>query len=790
MEKTAPIRVKIWPGLMSAADPHDLAPGGAQVQENLTCLSTGMLEVRKGIQKSSGFTPSSPSAYDLISLFNLQRPDADFLVTFNTNGAIEGKRSSTAFSIATGKSTERPYCFTKTRKGYMVCVNGIDRGVIWRGMDSAAIPLGVDPPASAPTVTTPGSGGATAGDYTIGVRFRDDDGNYSNFCDFQTVTAADSDKFEYSDIPQSAQDRVTHMEIWRSLADTPEVLYYIGEVSDGTTTFTTDTSTDNDLIAAAVADATKVLPITNPDGTPYANRYTPPPDTKSVAVPLQNRMLYAVDHRYTKGTAATTNASATITGTGTAWTSEMVGRYFYMDGLSVPLVIESVDSATQLTATENADATLSAGAYAIMPDPADADAIFFSEEDLEEAVPAVNRVTLQQQWRDSDRMTGVISFGSVAYVTRERHIYTLTFVRQPQVDADSRLLAQRGCLNQNTFDFHEGMAYVMDQAGIYRLTVSGSITPLSGPIQDKFSEGVIDFSKSEWFHACADYEEEIVRFFVAFVGDSGTRPKNALCFNIRENQWWVEPYIDEIGGSCRANSSGRLRAMCAGEDDVIFTMSEGTTDVVTSEVRGTATSSGNDTLTDSGATFATSVVGAPIAIISGTGKGQIRKIIARPSGTQVQVDSNWTTNPSTDSVYLIGAIAWVYKTGMLTFAPVEKDIQRMIGIVFTPTTDENTFDVRRYINHEASPENYPLGYQISPSLLTREQGDPNLVVNMKLQRSARAKSAGYAEVLFSGVTPERFEGERFVTLELRGYQGDDRIVINDLVFQGMLLGID
>lgn len=39
-----------WPGLISNADPHDLPPGGATVQQNFTCLVPGKLTGRKGLR--------------------------------------------------------------------------------------------------------------------------------------------------------------------------------------------------------------------------------------------------------------------------------------------------------------------------------------------------------------------------------------------------------------------------------------------------------------------------------------------------------------------------------------------------------------------------------------------------------------------------------------------------------------------------------------------------------------------------------------------------------------------
>lgn len=42
------IRVEKWLGQMSNADPHDLPPGAAQIQENVVSTTPGQLETRLG----------------------------------------------------------------------------------------------------------------------------------------------------------------------------------------------------------------------------------------------------------------------------------------------------------------------------------------------------------------------------------------------------------------------------------------------------------------------------------------------------------------------------------------------------------------------------------------------------------------------------------------------------------------------------------------------------------------------------------------------------------------------
>lgn len=72
--------------------------------------------------------------------------------------------------------------------------------------------------------------------------------------------------------------------------------------------------------------------------------------------------------------------------------------------------------------------------------------------------------------------------------------------------------------------------------------------------------------------------------------------------------------------------------------------------------RGTATSGGASTITNTGASFGTDskYVGAKIKIIGGTGNGQSRTILSH-TGTVISVTSNWDIQPDNTSRYVVYA---------------------------------------------------------------------------------------------------------------------------------------
>ena len=58
-------------------------------------------------------------------------------------------------TIKTGLDTTNPMVFAKTRHGYLIGVNGIDRGIFWDGRSALVNELGIDPPSTPPTMLTP-----------------------------------------------------------------------------------------------------------------------------------------------------------------------------------------------------------------------------------------------------------------------------------------------------------------------------------------------------------------------------------------------------------------------------------------------------------------------------------------------------------------------------------------------------------------------------------------------------------------------------------------------------------
>lgn len=800
-------------GMVTNADAADIPRGAAQFQENVQSIIQGQLVGRGGsipCVYSNGVTPAGRAAffnpltdptYPVMSMFNCHRPAGDAILYETTDGVVRmgyGARVVTpntalsGYPIGTGFNTFARLCFTKDRRQNVYGVNGLQRGFRWDTMTAAVEQIGITAPLAAPTIALAGGGGASEGDYYLSYRYYDNTlpiPNYSSLSEDTVVTAAVNQKFNWSGLSVPTEARVAGVELYRSAvgAAGQNKRYLIANIPLASIAagYTTDTSTDAALIAAAAAAPDTSLFIQYPNGQLCARRFELPPDFKKVMVMHQDRAWYMCDVSYTEGT-ATTNGTTTITGSNTAWTSAMEGRYLYSNAEFLPLLITAVGSPTSLTVSTAASSSLAGQAYSIRPDPSYRNAAFYSEQDEPESVPtSQNIVTIQQSGgNDEDEWVGAMPFGAVLYALFDRHIYTISSYSQPVLDADVRLLANRGAFNQRCWDIHEGVAYLMDAAGPYTMTPGGAIEPIGAAIQNYFRDNV-NMAFKETFHVCCDPLLEVVRFFLVFTSDSVTYPKRAFVYNMRTKGWWLERYHCQFGDSAKTELNSRLRAIAGGPDQTVYFMGQGYTDGVQAQVRGTATGATSTTLTDTAASFTDLMIGAPVVIVSGTGKGQERIITAR-TGTQLTV-ATWTTIPSTDSVYMIGGVVWDYKGPRLQVEQSEEWQMRGVEVDFEPTTGTCTLDVRRYWNNDSTPENNVISEtvpQTSNPLVTMIAGDPSQTVDLRLLRGEEGNSAGRALCPFAGRSFDRFESKQELILELTGVQGDEKIVIYDASIMG------
>lgn len=202
--------------------------------------------------------------------------------------------------------------------------------------------------------------------------------------------------------------------------------------------------------------------------------------------------------------------------------------------------------------------------------------LLFSEVDEPESVPDVNEVVVQNNTGSQDRIVALIPYGAMMIVAQERHMYRLTYVAQPVIDAAITLAGYRGLLNKRCWATFEGGLYCVDSFGMYGFDGS-TMEPLSVAVDDYWRDGVIDFSKSANFFVQADPPARVIRFHYCKSSD-GTTPPRALCYSLATKAWWEEVYPQGVGASAVLRVGGKQSLVCGTADGKLLKSNTGLVD--------------------------------------------------------------------------------------------------------------------------------------------------------------------------------------------------------------------
>lgn len=316
--------------------------------------------------------------------------------------------------------------------------------------------------------------------------------------------------------------------------------------------------------------------------------------------------------------------------------------------------------------------------YAVDTSGKQPNTILFSEVDEPESVPDINEVVLQQNARDSDAITSLMPFGPSLIVMQARASYSLIFSKQPILDAQVTPLAYRGALNQRCWCLMDGVAYVIDQYGVYALSSSGQTEPISQPVDDIFLTK-LDFAKSKWFFVTSDQTTRVIRVFVALKGDgSAGYPTVAMCYHVDSKTWWQERYPMRLSGACGVRlSNGDNRVVYAGRGG-LYLLNEGACDLARGAIIQTVVTNGGSGYTKPPVVKATGGSGAEFrASIDAKGHVTAIWITSMGYGYKSQVPDNtlYISPPDSDA----GTSAGVQATAIFVATPMTADTP-----VFTP----------------------------------------------------------------------------------------------------------
>ena len=387
-------------------------------------------------------------------------------------------------------------------------------------------------------------------------------------------------------------NRIAKLELWRTTADQAITLYKVTEFAiDSIPEFYGDTLTDDEL-----TDSTALVPYFYVGGVTVTNAgsgYTKAtvsftggstdfPATATATVASGKIVEVVVDYG---GFKYQSMPDVSFTGDGdgaVAVANPSIGYTFASQDLEILPVLtpEGYPNAARFGVPPSQMAVIcmfqDRAWYTVDTTGAEPNAIYFSEVDEPESVPQAYQVVIQQVGREPDKITGLIPLDSSLYVCQTRSLHRLTVTGHPLEGAASSPAAQRGLINDRCWDVADGVAYIVDDYGLYAFN-GQSVEPLSDPISAYWSESRIDFSKSTWFFVRADVNTNVVRFYYVPNGSNATYPNAALCYSLVTKAWWTEEYADEVACAVTARLSGR-QCDTLGGDSVLYKADSGVTD--------------------------------------------------------------------------------------------------------------------------------------------------------------------------------------------------------------------
>lgn len=182
--------------------------------------------------------------------------------------------------------------------------------------------------------------------------------------------------------------------------------------------------------------------------------------------------------------------------------------------------------------------------------------LYYSEIDEPESVPAANELVVQENTDLPDAVVALVPLGPSLLVVQSNHVYRLTYVAQPLLDASIMLAANRGVINNRCWAVMAGVAFLADSVGMYAFD-GNQEQSISAAVDNYWRDGVIDFSKSDKFHMDADFLTRTVRFYYCTSSDS--EPVRALCYCTATQAWWEESYPAAVTAVAGIAIGGQLR---------------------------------------------------------------------------------------------------------------------------------------------------------------------------------------------------------------------------------------
>ena len=511
-------------------------PSLLTVDQNLQHDQLGVLRVRGGCTKASGQTAL---ALPVRAVAGFDPGNGAFVEARATHGATAGVIASAGTTLYSALSqNKRPRACLHGRRLYVA--DGWRDLQRWDGIAAATVSAGIVGPSQvpgawAPTPTT-AAGSLTTGSHKFRYRYLDSSTGYvsepSN--EYVAVVAAGSQQLTFAistsgsgNMIRSTDTKVDRIVIEATL--TGGAVFY--KAAEGLQSASS--------LAVSIADVTLATQSLPWPGARAENIGTHlPPPIASIVLSFRGRLWLAGQRVHTEGTVAVTNASATITGTGSDWSaalakptaasfSNRVTRLFQVVGDAVAYEINTQASTTSAALTGTyAGSTASGLSYRIFTRDR---SVFYSEPGFPESFPALNYV----QGPDSGPLTALVPHTNALIFCSLNGLERFVWTTDPNQDGVKRTIpTTRGAVCQEVVLNVEEVVYGLDRRGMWSFT-GESPRAISRPIETLVQR--INFAQESKFTAVWHPKIRQIRWWVAL--DADTEPHHFLAYDVDRETW-------------------------------------------------------------------------------------------------------------------------------------------------------------------------------------------------------------------------------------------------------------
>jgi hypothetical protein len=300
--------------------------------------------------------------------------------------------------------------------------------------------------------------------------------------------------------------------------------------------------------------------------------------------------------------------------------------------------------------------------------------------------------------------------------------------------------------------------------------------------------GSDNLNYAEFDHVVSAVDLTQERILFGLPGTGLTRNTIILPFHYRLNVWESDRWesIDAASLATVEDSQGTPWVYLGSYSGQVFRWWDATNDGVAAgtTMEGFVTSSGNNTLTVSGAGWTTNaLVDRYVLVLDPAGTSEQRRRITANTATELTLATNWDTNPSSSWEFVIGAIDFQFDTKWVDGeVPFERKRYQFLYLLAGSTSTTALIDVQLFLDYEEDSARHFEDVDVgSGGVVWGDGTDPDEAAEEGegVWNTSRWSSAA-ARMVRKRVAKKG----RLWRVRVRNYEPDEEIVLHKIAMRG------